>query len=157
MAIDLPVLLNDGSTLLMDHDFAARLREGDASVGWVGDDRLGVYFADGRLEIRRLDESGELVVVMRSKPGVRMLGTETLRVLAEHDSRSRRQYNVVEDVIAHNERLEAGHKAAAREKYDEVADRLHWALLKDLGATEGSGSTKRLMTLPAAPWKRDKK
>ena len=68
MSLSLPQLLNDGSTLVVDHDFIDRLHNGDATIGWLGDDRLGVYCTPGGIEIRRLCEDGELRVIMRSKP-----------------------------------------------------------------------------------------
>src|ERR1041384_5246756 len=106
MTIQLPVLLNDGSSLLMDADFDRRLKEGDASIGWTGDERLGVYYADGRIEIRRLCEDGELRVIMRSRPGMKLLDTQALRFLAEHDSQSRRAYDVRAEMDKHNATVE---------------------------------------------------
>lgn len=144
--IELPVLLRDGSTLLLDHDFVTRLRTGDPTIGWLGDDRLGVYFANDRLEIKRLCEDGSLQVIMRSKPGVRMLGTETLKFLAAHDGRGA-GHDVVERVLAQNLRVEAEQDARFKEFCDESADRLEFALMKDIGRTEGSGLSKRLYTV----------
>jgi hypothetical protein len=65
MSLSLPTLLADGSTLMVDHDFITRLHEGDASIGWLGDERLGVYCTPGGIEIRRLCEDNELRVIMR--------------------------------------------------------------------------------------------
>jgi hypothetical protein len=155
MSLQLPVLLNDGSTLLMDSDFEDRLHNGDASVGWVGDDRLGVYQAQGCLELRRLCEDGELRVIMRSRPGVRVLDVQTLKFLAEHDSQSRRAYDVRADMDAHNETIRRHAAVDATAQNEQVADRLRWALRKDLGAHVG-GSRHVLQPLPAAPWMKDK-
>jgi hypothetical protein len=155
MTISLPVLLNDGSTLLMDSDFEQRLKHGDASIGWTGDERLGVYQADGRIEIRRLCEDDELRVVMRSRPGMRILDTQALRFLAEHDSQSRRAYDVRADMDKHNATVERHAQADHRAHVEQFADKLRWAMRKDIGAHVG-GSRHTMMTLPEAPWKRDK-
>jgi hypothetical protein len=150
--IQLPVLLNDGSSLLMDADFDKRLKEGDPSIGWTGDERLGVYYADGRIEIRRLCEDGELRVIMRSRPGMQVLDTQALRFLAEHDSQSRRAYDARADMDQHNDtiRRDAERNIAARN--EQSAEKLRWALRRDIGAHVG-GSTRVLMPLAAAPWK----
>lgn len=151
MSIQLPVLLNDGSTLLIDSDFEHRLHHGDATVGWIGDERMGLYAADGRIELRRLCEDGELRVICRSKPGVRFVGTELLRALAEHDSRSRRKYDAHEDIVAHNTAILKGREEARQAAVEQAADKLHFALKKDIGAHVG-GNRHRQMALPEAPW-----
>lgn len=154
MDLQLPVLLSDGSTLLMDADFEHRLKHGESTVGWTGDERLGVYFAAGCLELRRLCEDGELRVIMRSRPGVRILDVQTLKFLAEHDPQSRRAYDVREDMDRHNETIRRHAAVDAAAQNEQVADRLRWALRKDLGAHVG-GSRHVLQPLPAAPWKKD--
>jgi hypothetical protein len=137
MTIQLPVLLNDGSTLLVDADFDRRLREGDATVGWTGDERLGVYYADGRVEIRRLCEDGELRTVMRSRPGRKILDTQALRFLAEHDSQSRRAYDVRADMDAHNDQVRRDAERRRQAATEAFAEKLQWALRRDIGALEG--------------------
>lgn len=143
MSIDLPRILPDGSTLLQDHDFLDRLKAGDATVGWLGDDRLGVYIEDNRLAIKRLCEDGEIRTICRSKPGVRYLNSETLRYLARHDSRGE-GHDVVQRVIADYDKRQKEQHTALKELCDETADRMEFALMKDIGRTEGSGLTKRL-------------
>lgn len=153
MPIQLPVHLNDGSVLLIDADFEERLHKGDATVGWGGDERMGLYAANGCLELRRLCEDGELRLICRSKPGVRSFASsELLRELAEHDSQSRRQYDAHEDVVAHNTKVMADRDAASRDRIGEALSKFKHALRKDVGAYEG-GSTKQFMPLPDAPWK----
>lgn len=153
MAIDLPVVLPDGSTLLQDHDFLTRLKQGDPSIGWLGDDRLGVYFEADCLTIKRLCEDGVVRTICRSKPGVRYLNTDTLKFLAAHDGRGA-GHDVVDRLIAQNDRVRAEQDAKFKEFCDETADRLEFALMKDLGTHEGSGLRHRQLTLPEAPWKR---
>jgi hypothetical protein len=152
MSIQLPVLLNDGSSLLMDSDFDRRLKEGDASIGWTGDERLGVYYADGRLELRRLCEDGELRVIMRARPGVKVLDTQTLRFLAEHDSQSRRAYDVRAEMDQHNDTIRRDAERQVAAHNEQFAEKLRWALRRDIGAHVG-GSSRTVMPLAAAPWK----
>lgn len=152
--LHLPKFLPDGSTLVEDSDFTRRLHEGDASVGWVGDSALGIYFADGCLEIRRMGLNGETYLVTRAKPHVRSLNAETLRWLAEHDSMSRRQYRVNEDIDQSNARAEKRLADAAQEKHNEAAEHLYWSLKRDIGAYEG-GTTRDFFSLPEAPWKKN--
>ena len=154
MSLTLPQILPDGSTLYQDADFLRRLHEGDATLGWTGDPRLGVYWADNCLEIRRLLDDGTMTTIMRAKPHVRVLNSATLKFLAEHDSQSRRAFNVVEEINRHNAQVERDKERTRQAKVEDAADRLRWALMKDLGAHAG-GSTRRQMTLPAAPWKKD--
>ena len=146
--------LPNGMSLLVDADFYNRLHNGDASVGWVGDPNLAVYHEHGRIEIWRHCEDGEPRLIVRSRPGMDRLDAGVLRFLAEHDSQSRRGYDVREDIATFNAAVEKELKRKNDEKVAESADRLRHALLKDVGAYEG-GSTKDLMPLPAAPWKTD--
>lgn len=150
--LHLPKFLPDGSTLVEDSDFTKRLHEGDATVGWVGDPALGIYFSNGCLEIRRMGPNGETYLITRAKPHVRVLNAQTLRWLAEHDSMSRRQYRVNDDIDSTNNRVEQNLRTAAREKQAEAAERLYWALKRDIGAYEG-GTTRDVWKMPEAPWK----
>jgi hypothetical protein len=149
----IPSMLPNGMVLYQDVDLMRRLHYGDATYGWVGDERLGVYHANGRIEIWRHCEDGEPRLICRSKPGLSVLDGGLIRFLAEHDSRSRRAYDAKADMDAHNARLQAEREAELAEACEEHADHFHWALMRDIGAQEG-GATKRLHTLPEAPWKR---
>ena len=132
-ALQVPFFLPDGKSLLMDSDFMRRLREGDATIGWTGDPRLGVYHADDCIEIHRLCEDGEVRLIMRSKPGVTSLGSEALRFLAEHDTQSRRAYDPVEEINRHNAGVEKSIADREKDRRGEAAERLAWALRRDLG------------------------
>jgi hypothetical protein len=154
MSLSLPTLLADGSTLMVDHDFITRLHEGDASIGWLGDERLGVYCTPGGIEIRRLCEDNELRVIMRSKPDVRVLNTDTLRFLAAHDGRGAGA-GIADRIIAQNDKVRADAAKAFKEHCDDTADRLEFALMKDIGATEGSGLRHRLYKLSNNPLAKD--
>lgn len=147
--------LPNGMSLMVDEGFYDRLHYGDASLGWVGDERLGVYHEHGRIEIWRHCEDGEMRLIVRSKPGMDRLDAGVLKFLAEHDSRSRRGYNPVDEVVEAAVKAERERESRERDLVEEKADRLRFGLMRDIGATEGDGSTRDIMPLPDAPWKKD--
>lgn len=149
-------ILPNGMSLLVDEGFYDKLHYGDATLGWVGDERLGVYHEHGRIEIWRHCEDGEMRLIVRSKPGMDRLDAGLLRFLAEHDSRSRRGYNPVDEIVEAAVKAEKAREAKEAERTEEMADRLRFGLMRDLGATEGDGSTRDFHTLPEAPWMKDK-
>lgn len=154
MSIPALNFLPNGMSLLVDNDFYQRLHYGDASLGWTGDERLAVYHNQGRIEIWRHCEDGEPRLIVRSRPGMDRLDAGVLRFLAEHDSQSRRGYDARADMDAVNAAVAKEYERQARERVEDAADRLRHGLKKDIGAYEG-GITSDLMTLPAAPWKKD--
>lgn len=154
MSIPALNFLPNGMSLMVDNDFYNRLHYGDASVGWIGDERLAVYHEGGRIEIWRHCEDGEPRLIVRSRPGMDRLDSGVLRFLAEHDSQSRRGYDARADMDAVNAAVKKEYERQAKERMDEANDRLYHGLKKDIGAYEG-GSTRDLMTLPEAPWKKD--
>lgn len=145
MSLSTPEFLPNGQSLWRDHDFDTRLHYGDASIGWNGDMDLGVYHEGDRLVIVRWCEDGEPRVIMRSKPGHKSLDTAALVFLAAHDSQRRGGYDVKADVDATRARIDADKARESDAKFDEVADKLHFALRRDIGAHEG-GLSKRVFT-----------
>lgn len=154
MSIPAYTHLPNGMSLLVDHDFYQRLHYGDASLGWTGDERLAVYHENGRIEIWRHCEDGEPRLIVRSRPGMDRLDAGVLRFLAEHDSQSRRNYDVKAEADAANRAIQKELDRLEQERAAEASERLYHGLKKDLGAYEG-GSTRDIHTLPAAPWKKD--
>jgi hypothetical protein len=141
--MDIPKILPGGETLWMDSEFMKMLHEGKPEIGWIGDPSLGVYYGNGCMEIRRPDQHGNMKhVIMRSRPGLKSLGVEALVFLAEHDSQSRKKYDVVEDVNTSNARAQARLDTLRADSRGDAADRLAHALMKDVGHLEG-GSTRR--------------
>lgn len=153
--MDAPHNLPDGSSLWMDTEFMKYLHEGKPEIGLVGDPRLAPYLYQDRVQIRRSDEFGNYRhVVMQSKPGVRTLGMEALVFLAEHDSQSRKAYNVVDDINTHNAGVQAGLDSKKADVRGDAVDRLAFALQRDVGASE-IGLSRRIF--PGVDWKnRDK-
>lgn len=154
MSIPAYTHLPNGMSLMVDNDFYDRLHNGDASVGWTGDERLAVYHENGRIEIWRHCEDGEPRLIVRSRPGMDRLDSGVLRFLAEHDTQSRRAYDARADMDLVNAAIRKELDRKQAEQTEEAHERLYHGLKKDIGAYEG-GSTRDLMTLPTAPWKKD--
>lgn len=140
--MEIPQILPDGQTIWWDSEFLNKLHNGAPEVGWIGDKRLGVYYGNNCMELRRADDSGNMRLIMRSKPGLRHLGTETLIFLAEHDPESRRKYNIVDDINRHNDTVRASRQDRQADRDAEAIDRLAFSLLRDAGAYE-NGSTRQ--------------
>lgn len=141
--MDIPRMLRSGETIWEDSEFTKLLHEGKPEIGWVGDDRLAVYYADDHMQIRRADDQGNMRLIMRSKPGAKTLGMEALVFLAEHDSQSRRAYDVYKDVSETNASARARQDDKRADSRGEAVDRLAHALFKDVGASE-TGLSRRL-------------
>lgn len=148
MDLTAPTHLPNGQSLWVDQGFYDRLHHGDASISWNGDPALAVYHNQDRLEIVRWCEDGEPRVVMRSKPGHKSLDTAALVFLAEHDSQRRGGYDVRADIDATRARIDGDRQAELDAKFDEAADKLHYALRRDIGAHEGGLSKRQFSFAP---------
>lgn len=151
--MDVPQILPGGETLWIDHEFMHLLKNGKPEIGWVGDDRLGVYFGNDCMEIRRADDEGNMRLIMRSKPGLRRLGNEALVFLAEHDSQSRKAYDVYKDVSDTNASARASLDTKRADSRGEAVDRLAHALFKDVGALENGLSRRLFAGADNSKWK----
>lgn len=152
--MDIPEAMRDGSTLWVDSEFYELLHKGKPEIGWIGDDRLAVYHTDDHcLEIRRADDQGNMRRIMRSKPGVRRLGIEALVFLAEHDSQSRKAYDVYQDVSDANASARARQDSKRADSRGEAVDRLAHALFKDVGPYENGLSRRIFAGADNSKWK----
>lgn len=120
-------------------DIGRRIREGDES-GWRGDPSMKLCW-------NPMTQKYEVV-------GIDATGSEYLA--ASHDTCDHtllvklvagdpRKHNVVYEVIEANRKLREGQEAADREKAREIADKLQWAIRKDLG--QHLGGTKRMHSM----------
>lgn len=76
-----------------------RMHEGDPTLGWSGDERLGLYYGVkepniGRWLVIRFDEEGNEHIVCRSNPGASLIGL--IPFLAENDQRRRNATDIIE-------------------------------------------------------------
>lgn len=131
--------VGDGRYIL-DHqqrDFMDRLRNGDATVGWTGDERLSLVanVEQQQMEIWRAHPDGTRQRVCK-RAGLHMPGPDLLRKLAAIDTR---HVDVVAEVEAHNAKFERDRASDAADHTAEVADRLHYALTKAIGEPAADG------------------
>lgn len=154
MGLDVPHLiapreLPDGSVSWEEEkpEIAKRIRDGDPRFHWLGDDRLSLVlnktFADDdpqhrglpRWEVWRRHEEGEPTLVIHCVTQ-RIDGDQLVLQLAAHDSRTRDL--ATEMLAAHHAKREQLAKDA-RDENEGHADKLAWALGKDLSAPAQSG------------------
>lgn len=125
-------------------DINRRLREGDATLGWDGDPSLTcvmnlTYEQDGkrvgRVEVwQRFGENDARIIL--SRVGTRVPSDALIRKLVEHDTH---HVDVRAAVDAHNEKLEADRWNEFSDYVEDGADKLAWALGKDLGEPAQDG------------------
>jgi hypothetical protein len=115
--------------------FLDRLQNGDSTIGWEGDPRLALYRTqDRRWEIWRQEHDGEPRLVCRSRPGL-ALDNRLIMRLMEHDTR--RGFRIKEHVDKVNAKVDADKAAALQPQKEAAADKLMWALRKDVGHLYG--------------------
>lgn len=144
----------DGGIVEIDTEVQKALTEGYAPLGWEGDPRLFLAWNRGtqRMELWRNCEDGVCRLIVRSRPGQRVVDMNLVHFLVTHDPR--RGYDPAADVLAANKQARRSAIDDQRDKMGEAAERLYWGLQKDIGHTV-TGSTRDFMPLPEAPWKKD--
>jgi hypothetical protein len=126
----------NGRRLWMDtamRDLIGRIRFGDPVKGWEGDERLAIYWCqpDERWELWRLEDDGVHRFVCRSAPGV-PFDERVIDALLGWD-RQRRTRPLHDEIVAHNDRLDAQRDAAQFDwMSEEIAPRLRHAIGKEL-------------------------
>lgn len=137
MAVDQLVALPDGSQALVTgeaQDIASRVKHGDPTLGWEGDPDMTVCVAPylntktGRVElifeVWAIDAERKPYVAITSPT----CGPELIRRLVHSDVRRR---DVVGEAIKANERKERAEAADRSARHEEMADKLHLALVKE--------------------------
>lgn len=144
----------DGSQVLIDSDLMYKLHCGDPALGWEGDPTLILTFngQTEQIELWRDCPDGQPRLLIAGAPGKRVADLGLIKFLVEHDSQ--RGYDAVQAVIDKELKRKADEQARHMDAVGEAAERLYHGMKRDLGAYEG-GSTRDLMTLPEAPWKKD--
>lgn len=111
-----------------------RVQKGDPTIGWRGCSQMDVYENRARHEVRVVDFdiTGKRYVaasVSTLFPGWRH---ELLRKLRDGDWR-----NDIDVANDHNDRLEAEAEYRLNQHLEEGAEKLAWALRRDVGAYHG--------------------
>jgi len=143
-----PAELPDGTVVWEEREpeLGQLLRDGDPVTGWAGDDRLtlclNTEYRDQRdgysgpaWEVWRRHEDGTSTIVMRKK-GARIDRNVLLRLLAAHDTR---HVNVIDQVAKANAANEKSLDDDFGDYVEDRADRLAWALGRDLEIPAQSG------------------
>lgn len=111
------------------------LHNGDPTLGWEGDPRLALYRSEGdRWELWRLEHDGEMRMFCRSKPGAK-LDRGLIVQLVAHDGR--RGFDLKKHVDEANAAVHRANDARISDMQASAADKLAWALRKDLGHLYG--------------------
>jgi hypothetical protein len=137
VALDQLVALPDGSKALVTgeaQDIASRVKHGDPTLGWEGDPDMTVCVAPYRnrltghvamlFEVWAIDAHRQPYVAVTSDT----CGPELIRQLVRADVRKR---DVVAEAIKANERRERSEAADRSARHEEMADKLHLALVKE--------------------------
>lgn len=121
------------------HDIAARLHDGDPTLGWDGDANLLLFFnvETELFEVWAPDEHMEPYLAVAHP----RCDASLIRRLVEADNR---RAHVLDRITAANAQAEADAKTARDDHLGEVADRLHHALRADLGHHHGGLSRRHL-------------
>lgn len=140
-----PRELPDGSVSWEEQrpELGARIRDGDGEFGWLGDDRLSLVLnktyedphGRPRWEVWRRHEDGSSSLVVH-KVGFRINGDELIEQLALHDSRT---HDVAGEVLARRVKAKRDKERRFREHSEEKADKLAWALGRDLSVPAQPG------------------
>lgn len=133
--------LPDGSYEIVDDRNAIdRLRKGDATLGWAGDEHLSLIVNTvlRRWEVWELCSDGVNRRAMHCpmKPGAGIPIVSLIRAIVAHDTR---HVDVVSEVEAAEAKRRAALAARFREQTGEAGDKLAHALAKDLDIPAADG------------------
>lgn len=123
----------DGRRLWIDPEVQVlvdKLHFGDPTLGWEGDERLALYREGPRWLLMRLEHDGEYRTVCWSRPGLE-LDERLIMHLVAHDAR--RGANPADQVDRANATATKELEYQATEKVHSAAEKLQWALRRDLG------------------------
>lgn len=115
------------------YDIANRIQRGDES-GWRGDPSASLMFNPmaGRFEVWMVDATGTPYVACSH---TRCDHTLIVKLI-EGDWQKGKALH--EDLMKRNRKVRDAHETTEKEKRLELADKLHWALVRDMGHLEGS-------------------
>lgn len=128
------VLVEGGVT-----DTLRRLRFGDGLLGWEGDPNIHLFVdtGTGLYDVWTLDEAGNPALVV----GDRAYCDQ--RLIEDVIRSDTRRFDVLDRIAKKNERRQAHDDAERHAQMAELADKLHFALMHDLGSQVG-GLTRRV-------------
>lgn len=115
------------------YDISTRIQKGDES-GWRGDPQASLMFnpITRRFEVWMVDATGTPYIACTHERCDHTLITK----LIEGDWQRGRQ--LAEDIMKKNRAIRDAHATEEQDKRLELADKLHWAVVRDVGHLEGS-------------------
>lgn len=139
-----PAELADGRVVWGAHeaDLSDRLCNGDPTLGWEGDPALKLVrnVVEERWEVWRTAPTGEDTLIC-TRAGARFPGNDLIVALVKADSRRHdRARQIMADQAARDERRRKDYDDASEDR----ADRLAFALGRDLGMPAQHGRTYKL-------------
>jgi hypothetical protein len=122
------------------YDIATRIQKGDES-GWRGDPNASLMWnpTAHRFEVWMVDATGTPYIACSHYRCDHTLITK----LIEGDWQKGKQ--LAEDMMKKNRAIKDAHETVERDKRLELADKLHWALVRDIGHMEGSNRRQHSM------------
>lgn len=147
----------DPECVRVDHPDLKPIVFGLPTVGWQGDGRLAVYSVprQNKFIVVRLERDGEYRRV-RDMPTARPLSPQAVgelcRWLVERDPK--RGFDVLAHIEANNARVDRENQQREDDERAQVADKLAWALKKDLGAHLGGSHLDH--KIGRVPWHEEK-
>lgn len=115
------------------YDIANRIQRGDES-GWRGDPSASLMFNPiaGRFEVWMVDATGTPYVACSHHRCDHTLIVK----LIEGDWQKGKE--LADEITKRNKKIRDAHEQEEQDKRRELADKLHWALVRDIGHLEGS-------------------
>jgi len=114
------------------YDIATRIQKGDES-GWRGDPSASLMFNPliGRFEVWMVDAMGTPYVACSHHRADHKL------IIKPIEGDWQKGKSLHEDLMKRNKAIKAAHETDEQEKRLELADKIHWALIKDIGHLDG--------------------
>ena len=131
--LDRVMVLPDGGKITVDGsvlETVRRLKQGDGILGWEGDPDMEVFVdtSTGLFDVWTLDARGEPTLVVSEAPYADQ------RLIERVIRADGRRFDIAGRVLEHNRRVDAQRRAQRQAANEERADKLHHALLRDIGA-----------------------
>lgn len=117
----------------IDNEITQALKYGYPPHGWEGDERLELAWnrEEQRFELWRLEDDGQYHLVCRNRPGQRLVDMNLIKRLVEMDRQ--RGYDPKTAIDAHNDKIDKEIMDQKTAEYEQVAEKLKWAVKKDMG------------------------
>lgn len=125
------------------YDIARRVREGDES-GWRGDPTASVLFnpLTQHFEVWMIDDQNTPYIACSS------LRCDHSLILKLIEGDWRKGHRLLEEIQKKNHAAKKAEDDAKKDHAAEIADKIHWAIIKDLGHLNGGTRRQHSMSTP---------